>query len=64
MLEFAKKMGVLWGTVAYITPCIFIALVYFYITPWEFKKQQAEMNATIAKLQAINDQLEMTKGLE
>jgi hypothetical protein len=64
MLEFAQKMSLLWGTVAYITPCIWIALVYFYITPREFKKQQAEMNATIAKLQAINDQLEMTKGLE
>jgi hypothetical protein len=64
MIEFVKKMGVLWGSVAYICPFSGLVFVYFYITPKEFRRQQAEMNAAIEKVQAINDQLVTTKGME
>lgn len=64
MIESVKKLSVLWGSVAYICPVVCLALVYFYITPREFKMQQAEMNATIQKLQAINDQLALLKERE
>lgn len=64
MIEFVKKIGVLWGSVAYICPLAALVFVYFYISPKEFRRQQAEMNAAIEKLQAINDQLVTTRGME
>jgi hypothetical protein len=64
MIEAAIKMGVIWGSVAYI--CLFgwMAFVYFYLIPRRVKKQRAEWAAIIEKLQTINDQLTQTRHLE
>lgn len=64
MIEFVKKMGFTLGCVAYVSLLGWLAVVYFYIKPRTVKKQKAEMNAAIERLQAINDQLTMTKELE
>jgi len=64
MIEPAIKMGVIWGSVAYI--CLFtcMAFVYFYLVPRRVKKQRAEWTTIIEKLQTINDQLTQTKHME
>jgi uncharacterized membrane protein len=64
MIEFVQKMGFTLGCVAYVSLLGWLAVVYFYIKPRTIKKQKAEMNAAIERLQAINDQLTMTKELE
>jgi uncharacterized membrane protein len=64
MIEFVQKMGFTLGCVAYVSLLGWLAVVYFYIKPRTVKKQKAEMNAAIERLQAINDQLTMTKELE
>ncbi|WP_184545321.1 hypothetical protein [Mucilaginibacter sp. FT3.2] len=64
MIEFEKKMSILWGSVFCICTFGWLAFAYFYITPREFNRRQAEMNNTIAKLQAINEQLTASKEME
>lgn len=57
LIEFEKKMSVLWASVTCICTFSWMTFAYFYITPRQFKRQQAELEATIARLQAINEQL-------
>lgn len=64
MVEAAIKMGVIWGSVAYICLFAWMAFVYFYLIPRRVKKQRAEWATIIEKLQTINDQLTQTRYLE
>ena len=64
MIEPAIKMGVIWGSVAYICLFAWMAFAYFYLIPRKVKKQRAEWGAIIEKLQTINDQLTQTRHLE
>ncbi len=64
MIEYTIKMGVIWGSVAYICLFAYMAFVYFYLVPQRVRKQRAEWTAIIEKLQTINDQLTQTKHLE
>ena len=64
MIGPAIKMGVIWGSVAYICLFVWMAFAYFYLIPRKVKKQRAEWGAIIEKLQTINDQLTQTKHLE
>lgn len=64
MIEFVQKMNSVWGRIAYISLFGWMAVVYFYIKPRTIKKQKAEMNAAIEKLEAINNQLIQTKDTE
>lgn len=64
MIEFVQKMGFTLGCVAYVSLLGWLAVVYFYIKPRTIKKQRAEINATIEKLQSINNQLTTTKQME
>jgi len=64
MVEAAIKLGVIWGSVAYICLFAWMAFVYFYLIPRRVKKQRAEWSAIIEKLQTINDQLTQTRHLE
>jgi len=64
MLEFEKKMSILWASVTLLCSFGWLAFAYFYLGRRQFKKQQAEMNGAIEKLQAINGQLANTKQME
>jgi len=64
MIEFVRELGFFMSCVAYVNLLGCMAIVYFYIKPRAIKKQKAEMNAVIERLQAINDQLTMTKEME
>lgn len=64
MIEYTIKMGVIWGSIAYICLFAYMAFVYFYLVPQRVRKQRAEWTAIIEKLQTINDQLTQTKHLE
>lgn len=64
MIQPAIKMGVLWGSVAYILIFGWISFVLFYLKPRRLKKERAEFNAVIEKLQAINNQLLLMKDME
>ena len=58
MMEFEQRMSVLWAGVTLICCFGWLAFAYFYLGRRQFKKQQAEISGAIAKLQAINKQLE------
>ena len=64
MVDPAIKMGVIWGSVAYICLFAWMAFAYFYLIPRKIKKQRAEWASVIEKLQTINDQLNQTRQLE
>jgi len=64
MIEFERKMSFFWAIVSCVSSLGWLAFAYFYITPRVFKRQQADMNATIAKLQAINKQLHESEGAQ
>jgi hypothetical protein len=64
MIDPAKKMGVLWGSIAYIVLVAWMSFVYLYLKPRKLKKEQAEFNTVIEKLQAINNQLLLIKDME
>jgi Ca2+/Na+ antiporter len=64
LLEPAQKLKSWHGIIIYVVLFAWMSFVYFYMLPRKFKKQQAEMNTTIATLQAINEQLENTKKME
>jgi hypothetical protein len=58
MMEFEQRMSVIWAGVTLLCCFGWLAFAYFYLGRRQFKKQQAEITGTIAKLQAINKQLE------
>ncbi len=64
MLEPTQRMKSWHGIIIYAVLFAWMSFVYFYMLPRKFKKQQAEMNATIATLQAINEQLENSRDLK
>lgn len=64
MMGPAIKMGVIWGSVAYICLFAWMAFAYFYLIPRKVKKQRVEWGTIIEKLQTINDQLSQTRHLE
>lgn len=57
MYEYALKMTLFWGIFAYGAMLAWICFTWFYLRPKEIKKQQNKINSLIAKLEAINKQL-------
>ncbi len=62
MLEFAARMTLKGQLLSYGITFSWIALHWFYLMPKAINKQQAELNAIIAKLTAVNGQLEPEEG--
>lgn len=64
MLEFERKMSVLWAAVTLLCSFGWLAFAYFYLGRRQFKKQQAEMSSAIEKLEALNGQLANSRHME
>ncbi|MBE9466471.1 hypothetical protein ACFP1I_24090 [Dyadobacter subterraneus] len=58
MIEFVLKMGTAMGIFAYSITIAWILFSWFYIRPKTVKKQQAEIDLIIRKLQEISTQIE------
>ena len=58
MFEYTRRMSLVAGVVAYGVTAAWILVNWFYFRPKQIKKQQAELDKVIAKMESINGQLE------
>lgn len=58
MIEFVLKMSTVLGVFAYTTTIAWILFSWFYLRPKTIKKQQAEIDEIIKRLQEISAQIE------
>ncbi|PIF47531.1 hypothetical protein CLU96_4589 [Chryseobacterium sp. 52] len=57
MYEYASRMTLVYGTLAYALTFLWIAFNWFYLRPKTIKKQQAKLDGLINKFEEINEQL-------
>lgn len=57
MYEYASRMTIVWGIIAYAVSLGWMGFVWFYLRPKEIKKEQDKVNGLIAKFEAVNKQL-------
>jgi hypothetical protein len=58
MLQFVVKMSLVWGIVYFVLTFGWIAFAWFYLRPRGIRKKQKALNDVIARLEAVNGQLE------
>lgn len=58
MFEYTRRMSLVAGVVAYGVTAAWVLFHWFYFRPRQIKKQQAELDKVIAKMESINGQLE------
>jgi hypothetical protein len=57
MYEYASRMTMFWGIIAYVISLGWMGFAWFYLRPKEISKEQAKVNGLIAKFEAVNKQL-------
>jgi hypothetical protein len=57
MYEYASRMTMFWGIIAYGVSFAWMGFAWFYLRPKEISKEQAKVNGLIAKFEAVNKQL-------
>ena len=57
MYEYASRMTIVWGIIAYGVSLAWMAFVWFYLRPKQISKEQAKVNGLIAKFEVVNKQL-------
>jgi hypothetical protein len=57
MYEYASRMTMFWGIIAYAVTLSWIGFSWFYLRPKEISKEQARINGLIVKFEAVNKQL-------
>lgn len=58
MFEYTQRMSFVAGVMTYGISAIWILVNWFYFRPRQIKKQQAELDKVIIKMESINGQLE------
>jgi hypothetical protein len=58
LIEPCSYMTVNWKIIAYLSTFIWILFNWFYLRPWQIKKQNAKINEIISTFETINNQLE------
>jgi hypothetical protein len=57
MYEYASRMTMFWGIIAYAVTLSWIGFSWFYLRPKEISKEQARINGLIVEFEAVNKQL-------
>ena len=58
MFEYTSRMTLLSGILAYSITGAWILFNWFYIRPRQIKKQQRKLDVVIARVEAVNEQLD------